>query len=213
MSGTCYSTTGVPFTTHPTPTLHLPPNAFQTVRLAGFATLPGELLIKGAIVRLPDGSEAEFLLPLHDAAEEKRQRKRESVRFDAERSLKLSGIEARPSERRRRLMAEMGPEESLGGGRPGHGIGGGKKDGVEKYLSCQVVKEQPMMRIRGTSLTHGAIMLYDGEESVQFLLGSFGEGTVGRFSVRNVFSTKCVIVFFFFIHISSLVFFSFFFLS
>lgn len=33
-----------------------------------------------------------------------------------------------------------------------------------RYLACKVVPEQPLIRIRSTSLTHGALMLYDGEE-------------------------------------------------
>jgi hypothetical protein len=143
----------VPFTTHPS-SAFLPPNSFQTLRLAGFPTSSGTLTLKGVFIRLPDGSEAEFLLPLHDAAEEKRQRKRESIRLDKDKGMKLTGLEARPSERRKREGGEIG----AGGNGPVEGA----------YLTCEVVKEQPMLRIRSTSLTHGAMMLYDGEESVPF---------------------------------------------
>jgi hypothetical protein len=32
-----------------------------------------------------------------------------------------------------------------------------------KFLVCNVVPEMPLLAIRSTSLTHGALMLYDGE--------------------------------------------------
>jgi trafficking protein particle complex subunit 9 len=32
-----------------------------------------------------------------------------------------------------------------------------------RFLHCNVVGEQPLLRIRRTSLTHAAVMLYDGE--------------------------------------------------
>jgi hypothetical protein len=35
-------------------------------------------------------------------------------------------------------------------------------------LECKVVPEQPLLRIRRTSLTHGAVMLYNGEMLVRF---------------------------------------------
>jgi len=35
-----------------------------------------------------------------------------------------------------------------------------------KFLECKVVPEQPLLRIRRTSVTHGALMLYDGERCV-----------------------------------------------
>lgn len=35
---------------------------------------------------------------------------------------------------------------------------------VPKYLECTVVPEQPLLRIRWGSPTHGAVMLYNGEK-------------------------------------------------
>lgn len=32
-----------------------------------------------------------------------------------------------------------------------------------RFLECTVVPEMPMLWMRSTSLTHGALMLYDGE--------------------------------------------------
>lgn len=165
------STTGVPFTSHPCPVVLLP-NAFQTIRVTGFASTPGTLVVQGCFVRLPDGSEAEFLLPVHDAAEEKRQRKRESMIVEMDRAMKLVGLNARPSERRKResQILEEGAAVVNGVDKTAQKAGGKPKSGVPEepgFLSCEVVPEQPLVRIRGTSLTHGAIMLYDGEESVR----------------------------------------------
>ncbi|KAL7409219.1 TRAPP II complex [Mrakia frigida] len=190
------STTGVPFTSHPCPAILLP-NAFQTIRVTGFASSPGTLTVQGCFVRLPDGSEAEFLLPVHDAAEEKRQRKRESLNVERERAMKLRGMEARPSERRKRESEIL--ESGIGGGKETEKevVGGKGKEKevlpVQGFLSCEVVPEQPLVRIRGSSLTHGAIMLYDGEEStiritlentsslpVDFVQLSFQDSTTGR---------------------------------
>lgn len=35
-----------------------------------------------------------------------------------------------------------------------------------RYLECVVVPEQPLLRVRWTSLTHGALMLYNGERYI-----------------------------------------------
>ena len=137
----------------------LAPNAVQSIKVSAFASAPGTLTIKGCFVRLNDGSEAEFLLPVHDAAEERRQRKRASQRLDSERTLKLGGIQ--------RVLGARAKRESRAGG-----AGLTTDDGPAEiapdatFVKCEVLPEQPTMRIRGTSLTHGALMLYAGEECV-----------------------------------------------
>lgn len=35
-----------------------------------------------------------------------------------------------------------------------------------QFLECVVVPEQPLLRLRWTSLTHAAVMLYNGEKCV-----------------------------------------------
>ena len=35
-----------------------------------------------------------------------------------------------------------------------------------RFLECLVVPEQPLLRLRWTSLTHAAVMLYNGEKYV-----------------------------------------------
>lgn len=136
----------------------LAPNAAQSIKLSAFASEPGTLTIKGCFVRLSDGSEAEFLLPLHDAAEERRQRKRASQLLDSERTVKLGGIQ-------RVLGARAKRESRVGAGAlTAEGPVGEAVDAT--FITCEVLPEQPTMRIRGTSLTHGALMLYAGEECV-----------------------------------------------
>lgn len=41
----------------------------------------------------------------------------------------------------------------------------------ENWLECMVVEEQPLLWIKKTSLTHGTVMLYNGERSVPHLHG------------------------------------------
>ena len=38
-----------------------------------------------------------------------------------------------------------------------------RKGGDPSYLECLVIPPQPLLRIRETSLTQGALMLYEGE--------------------------------------------------
>jgi hypothetical protein len=42
-------------------------------------------------------------------------------------------------------------------------VGSGMEKAV-RYMEFKVVPELPLMRIRRTSLTHGAVMLYNGEK-------------------------------------------------
>jgi hypothetical protein len=70
---------------------------------------------------------------------------------------KWTGLDARPAreKERKRLSALPGAPE--------------KSENLEKamkFLECKVVPEQPLLRVRRTSLTHGAVMLYDGESYV-----------------------------------------------
>ena len=81
--------------------------------------------------------------------------------------MKLRGMDARPSERRKRESEILTNGVAVGIGKKGDAVvsGKGKKEvQPQGFLGCEVVPEQPLVRIRGSSLTHGAIMLYDGEE-------------------------------------------------
>lgn len=157
------STAGPDIVCDPHPLL-LAANSVQSFKVSAFAAQAGTLTIKGCVVRLTDGSEAEFLLPVHDAAEEKRQRKRASQKADGQRALKLSGIQRVLGERAKRES-----RETSNGGSSTPADGSSTREPEATYIQCQGLPEQPTMRIRGTSLTHGAMMLYAGEECAHLI--------------------------------------------
>lgn len=113
------------------------------------------------------GLEKEVVLPvLGDDEEERRDRER-GVRACERGRMKVVGLE-------RVLRGSEGFTSEQGSGKRGSGIatvGAKVKRKVQRrFLECKVVPEQPLLRIRRTSLTHGALMLYNGETSVSSLL-------------------------------------------
>ena len=143
------STTGVSFVTNPHP-IALASGGFQTVRLSGVATTPGSLEIRGVTLRLKDGSTTNVLLPsVSEKDQSKRDKRKSRVLADAAKS-KRQGMEARWS-------------------MTSHGSGQFDLDrkasmsAATKWLECKVVEEQPVVWIKKTSLTHGTVMLYNGE--------------------------------------------------
>lgn len=135
-------TSGVGFTTNPL-SINLPANSIQAIRITGVATSAGSLQIRGVSLRLADGSSAEFLLPLlNDTDRQKRDKRKSRLTADLSKA-KKQGMEARWS------MQSIPSDES-----------------VEKWMECKVVEEQPLVWIKKTSLTHGTVMLYNGERLV-----------------------------------------------
>ncbi|KAI0031712.1 TRAPP II complex [Vararia minispora EC-137] len=165
------STTGVTFTT-PHTRVVLAPTSTHTLTLTGTPSRPGLLTIRGLLVQAPGGAPREFLLPLASAEEDERAaRRRSAVQCEMGR-VKFSGLE-----RKRRSVGASGE---------------GKGGRVRRFLECKVVPVQPAVRIRWSSLAHGALMLYDGERStirltlenvsplpVDFLRLTFDDSTVG----------------------------------
>lgn len=134
-----HRTSEITFTTSPTP-LTLPPNSIQTVRVTGIAPEPGTLQLRGVSFRLFEGSTSESLLPVLGEKDKQQKDKRRS-RLSSEMSkIKCTGLDARFSQ-----YTEASDEVS------------------ETWLECTVVEEQPLLWIRKTSLTHGTVMLYNGE--------------------------------------------------
>lgn len=96
----------------------------------------------------------EFLLPLSTDEVEAKQEKRRSMRVAEIERTKWTGLNARPVKEKERKRPSALPGASE------------KPEKLEKtmrFLECNVVPEQPLLRVRRTSLTHGAVMLYDGE--------------------------------------------------
>ncbi|GAA6025577.1 hypothetical protein JCM11491_005997 [Sporobolomyces phaffii] len=145
------STSGVPFAADSISTV-VPPGSFHTVRLTGTPRGPGALVVRGCHIRLAGCPTREFVLPVWDADEETRRRKAELVDTSKDR-VKRSGLAATAA-----AIPSPPPPSST-------------DDDDEstttnaKFLECVVVPEQPLLWMRSTSLTHGALMLYDGEIS------------------------------------------------
>jgi hypothetical protein len=149
-------TSGVPFEHKPLSCL-VPPNSFHPIAITGKVLEPGTLTISGCDVQAPGGLTRTFLLPLtNDEEDEKQIRRRSAVQNEAVRH-KYGGLDSRPWE----LAAKRVSVSASG-----TGTGTGSAGVSMRFLECVVVPEQPLLRIRRTSLTHGAVMLYNGERYV-----------------------------------------------
>jgi hypothetical protein len=143
-----FSTSGVEFQSQPTRVV-LPASSFHQVILSGKAVETGTLTIRGCFVQAPGGVTHEFILPLKtDEEEERFSRKKSAIACELGR-YKYSGLESFPWERLKKSIkyhsSQLNPRTSF------------------RFLECQVVPEQPLLRIRRTSVNHGALMLYEGE--------------------------------------------------
>lgn len=142
-----FSTSGISFDTKPLRVL-IPANSLHEIVLSGKPLEAGTLVIRGCRVQAPGGASRDFTLPLStDEEEERLARKRSSLACEMGRS-KYSGIESFPWEKSRQRTSTTVSKPS--------------KSAV-RFLECNVVPEQPLLRIRRSSVTHGAVMLYDGE--------------------------------------------------
>ena len=148
-SHSSHSTSGVPLESQPL-TVTIAANSFHVARLSAIALDPGILVVRGVVVQMQNGTSREFLLPLATDKEEKTREKRKTIWNTQIDRIKESGLDARPWLRSKRVSmiqgkASKGHEESL------------------TFMQCNIVGQPPLLRVRRTSLTHGAIMLYDGE--------------------------------------------------
>ncbi|KZO95888.1 hypothetical protein CALVIDRAFT_537860 [Calocera viscosa TUFC12733] len=144
------ATAGVQFKTQPM-SLSICANAFQVLRMSGTPMEPGTLTVRGCTVQVNGCLPRTFLFTLPTKEDEARLEKRQlALEMDFE-MIKDVGLDARPAltGSKRRSMVGV-PERDEAG---------------QKYLECTILPEQPMMRVKRTSLTHGAVMLYDGETS------------------------------------------------
>ncbi|TFK76416.1 hypothetical protein BDN72DRAFT_808930 [Pluteus cervinus] len=144
------STTGVPLDVKPIRVL-LQANSFHTVTLIGKAPETGNLVIRGCTAHAPGSITCEFLLPLSsDEEEEEIARRRSAAACESDR-FKFSGLECLPWTKKSQRLSLKAKSPSR---KP------------PRYLECKIVAEQPLLRVRRSSVTHGALMLYDGEISV-----------------------------------------------
>ena len=114
----------------------------------------GNLVVRGCLVQAPNGLSREFGLPLSTEEEEDKLMKRKTAIACEYGRTKYSGLAAhpwkRPAEKRASIMASSSKK-------PAKAI---------QYMGFKVVPELPLLRIRRTSLTHSAVMLYNGERRV-----------------------------------------------
>lgn len=191
------STSGARIESESVPVI-VPANTYHPVVLTGKALEAGPLVIRGCIVQTPGGVPREYALPLSsDDDDDRRNRRRSALDTETGRS-KHAGLDSRPWERARKRISKSAVASS--------------STPSVRYLQCTVAPEQPLLRIRRTSLTHGAVMLYDGETSfvritlenvsslpVDFMRLTFDDSTIapaqqsladGELSVFDTYETE-----------------------
>ncbi|KAF9246496.1 TRAPP II complex [Melanogaster broomeanus] len=168
-------TTGVDFDCNSMSAIVIPPNSFYPITVSAIAKASGTLIIKGCTVQAPNCAPRDFLLPMSTEAEEDRQMRRQNMIKCENGRTKYTGLDSRPWEkggkRFNTLLSPLKPKT--------------------RFLECIVVPEQPLLRLRWTSLTHAAVMLYNGEKStirltlenvsaqpIDFLRLSFDDSTI-----------------------------------
>lgn len=145
------STSGVSFSSKGSPVI-VPANSYHPVTITGKAVQAGTLVIRGCMVQAPGGMPREFILPLStEEEEEHRSRRRSAIECETGRS-KYSGLASRHWEKSTQRGSTQGTVSTSAANKP-----------TMRFVECIVVPEQPLLRIRRTSLTHGAVMLYNGE--------------------------------------------------
>ncbi|KAF7304920.1 hypothetical protein MKEN_01206300 [Mycena kentingensis (nom. inval.)] len=143
------STSGVTFASKPIRVV-LPATSFHVVTLSGKATQTGPLVVRGCHVQAPGGQKREFTLSVPTNEEEERiSRKRAALECEVGRS-KYPGLECFPWEKANKRTSKQ--------------LSSSHKTPL-RFLEFSVVPEQPLLRIRRTSVTHGAVMMYNGEMS------------------------------------------------
>lgn len=138
------STSGVAFNPDHLATV-IPAASYHTVRLRGVPLEAGILTVRGCTVKLAGCVAREFVLAMWDGELEVTKQKNASLDTVSGR-IKATGLQAREP-CNPQSHADLAPELN--------------------FIECVVVEEQPMLWLRSTSLTHGALMLYDGERCVR----------------------------------------------
>ncbi|KAG2204837.1 hypothetical protein INT47_004112 [Mucor saturninus] len=129
------STSGVAFSAVPT-AVTIPANATIFIQLMGTPEEAGTLVIRGCMIQIIGFSEQEFLI---DHQEKKSP---ENVINEHFIKIKHCGLDAMKISRKK---------ESIG------------ENSVSKFYELTVIDDQPLLKIKTTSMMHGAVMLYEGE--------------------------------------------------
>lgn len=155
---TFHSTSGVDFQAIHSST-SVPANTIHQISLSGIALETGTLTIRGCHIQLPGGVSREFVLPLPPTPSNPRMSaalpplRISQSPYDAER-IKFVGLDANHLLRSAESIERHDPPVR------------GNTTSVPappRFLQYQVVPEQPLLRVRRSSIAHGSLMLYDGE--------------------------------------------------
>lgn len=141
-----YSTSGVPFESEAI-SVTIPARSLLPVTMTGKALEAGSLHVRGCKIQLTGGKLRESILPLSTDEEHERRTRRKTIAECELGRIKYSGLETRPWECTKKRVSRL----------PAHA------KAPPQFLEADVVPEQPLLRVRRTSLTHGAMMLYEGE--------------------------------------------------
>ncbi|CEP15600.1 hypothetical protein [Parasitella parasitica] len=129
------STSGIAFSAVST-AVSIPANATAQVHLAGTPKETGVLVIRGCLIQIIGFAEQEFLV---DNQAKTSQQENSSDSFI---KIKHSGLGAIKTNRKRETYGDASPIS---------------------FYQLNVIDDQPLLKIKSTSLLHGAVMLFEGE--------------------------------------------------
>ena len=121
----------------------IPPASLHSVTISGRALETGTASIRGCTVKLAGTQAREFLLPHYTKAEQELRDRNDPTKTLTERCKRV-GLAAYLSQQAD--VSVLAPTEP------------------PAYLECAIAPAQPLLRIVNTTLVHGAMMLYEGEE-------------------------------------------------
>lgn len=131
----------------------VPAMSIHTLKLSVIPLETGQLTIRGCHIQLPGGVSREFTFSLPSDSTHNRMSgpplRISYSPYDAER-IKFVGLESN------HLLRAV----------PSDAPSGANSMPRQKFLQYQVVAEQPMLRIRRSSIAQGTLMLYEGERYV-----------------------------------------------
>ncbi|CAG8455040.1 13226_t:CDS:10 [Acaulospora morrowiae] len=143
------STEGVGFVPNPMVTV-ITANTSVTLRISGTPTEPGQLIVRGCKIKVHGCLEQEFCVYLPPNEEEIKKKEREE---EYSKRIKKCGLAVlnRSNDRRDLQSADQTKAE--------------QKEYVSEFLKVTVIVDQPLVKIKSTSLMHGAAMLFEGERT------------------------------------------------
>ncbi|KAI9475700.1 MAG: TRAPP II complex [Benjaminiella poitrasii] len=148
LSNVVLSTSGVEFSSVPTAAT-IPANDTLVLRLMGTPLEIGPLVIKGCIIKITGFAEQEFLneKPKIQKVAQQKNTKEVAQQANESRRFKFSGLQAlyRSYSELDKLTTEAESTDTV------------------QQETLNVIEDQPLLKIKSTSLLHGAVMLFEGE--------------------------------------------------